>query len=187
MDALLLSFFLCLIIDALGNQSARAHHVLRRHGHSAASKAGIGLALALHAGLAAAAGFYIATLITPEARSLFFALTLAMAALSLFVSPKQQAPIDERGGAFAAGLAHTLIAGVGGSAQFVIAGIAAARADPWMAGLGGWLGSFAACLFVSGMLAEYHNMTRVKAARISSAILLLIIAFFIAMSALRLV
>ena len=93
MDALLLSLFLCLIIDGLGGQSLHAHHLLHHHGYSGASKAGIALALALYAGLAAAAGFYISTLITPEARSLFFALALepepgSLDAFSAFWQPQ---------------------------------------------------------------------------------------------------
>ncbi|MCB2014886.1 MAG: hypothetical protein R3E11_12220 [Sphingobium sp.] len=189
MDALLLSLFLCLIIDGLGGQSLHAHHLLHHHGYSGASKAGIALALALYAGLAAAAGFYISTLITPEARSLFFALALGLSAAGLLIPPKAATSTEDSpsGGGFVASMVAMLFGGIGGNAQFVIAGIAAARADPWMAGLGGWLGSIAACLVLGGMLAGHRDMIGVKAARISGAIFLLAVAFFAAMAALRLV
>jgi Ca2+/H+ antiporter, TMEM165/GDT1 family len=188
MDALLLSLMLCLVVGSAGKTPIVVAALYRRYGNSSALAAGVALGLGTSTAVAAIAGAFIAERLTPEARSLFFALSLASAALGLLFGATRIDRLNGwRLGPFFTGAIGLFILGFGGeSAPFLIAGVAALRADPWMAGTGGWFGGMIACLLLPRIVNMDEGMMRKKFSRISVALILMALAFAAAMSALRL-
>lgn len=186
MDALLLAFFLSCIAESGGKQPELFRVLHARYRGGIAVLAGAILALAVNAGIAAWAGGMIGAMLTPEARTLFLALALAAAGIGLFLAGRPPDPLERwRAGPFLTSLGGLFILGFGESGSFLVAGIAASRADPWMAGAGGFLGGLAACLGPLAAGAAMPDRAR-KIIRSGAAVILLLIAFAIATSALRL-
>ncbi|MBP6031655.1 MAG: hypothetical protein KA533_09530 [Sphingobium sp.] len=141
MDALLLSLILC----ALAEAGRRANP------QSRLDAAPLILACAANALLAAVAGAWIMPMLTPEARTLFLAVALAIAGLSLVFAalrPGKQgvahAAQHSSGMPLFSSFVRHLIRGMNGSAPLLIAACTVSYVDPWMAGIGGALGCIAA-------------------------------------------
>jgi Ca2+/H+ antiporter, TMEM165/GDT1 family len=187
MDALLLSFLLCLIAESGGRAPLLARALYQRYEDSPGVTAGATLGLGASAVIAAVAGGMIGARLTPEARTLFFACALGAAGVGLlFVRRRIDRPVGGKPGAFFTSALSLFILDLGESAPFLIAGIAASRADPWMAGAGGWLGGMTACLLLARITKTGPSLTGVNALRIGAGIMLLLSGFIVAMSALRL-
>ncbi|MGD9810626.1 MAG: hypothetical protein AB7U35_04715 [Sphingobium sp.] len=184
MDALLLSFLLCLLTETGGRLPLLARHLRDRHGSAPGVAGGVAISIGLGAILAAWAGSLLAVRLTPEARDLLFALALGASGIFLLLRETASAgPDKRRGGAILSSFASTIFPAMGGSAPILIAGIAAARSDPWMAGAGGWAGSMTAVLLaLSGTPIELRGAFP----RIAAAMLLLLAALFAAVRAMGL-
>lgn len=185
MDALLIALLLCGIAEAGGPLPGRFAVLRGRYGEGSAVFLGMMAGLAANAALSGVAGGLLAPMLTPEARRLFFALALCIAGFPLLLKSRLITAGEGKGvPPFPAVAAMIFIFALGEGPQFLIAGISADRADPWMAGIGGWLGSVAACLAPSSTGCRAGMQARLW--RIAAAILFLVLGFFLAMDALRL-
>lgn len=187
MDALLIAFFLNLLAEAGGRVPSVYRALLGRYRATALVVTGMVAALAANAAAGAVAGGMIAGMLTPEARSLFQALTLAGAGIGLLWTGRGTDDLSgwRLGPLLTAALGLALL-GFGEGPAFLTAGVAAARADPWMAGIGGAAGGIAACLLIAAA-GDALPRRAIAAFRKGVGILFLIAAFPIAMTALRLV
>ena len=184
MDALLIALLLS-VITVAGGRSPLLMEILReRFGGSAAVMAGMLCATAVSAVISAWVGALLASLLTPEARSLLLGLAIGAGGLFLLFRPSRPMRLGRIGGCplLAASLGFLLIC-LGESAQFIIAAVAAARADPWMAGLGGWIGCAVASLAIPPSVISSPIQ---RAVRTVASIPLMLIGLFTAMGALRL-
>lgn len=187
MDALLLSLILCALAEGTGTSARRYARLRLLYGQAGAAAVSAGLAAAciVNALIAALAGHWIAPMLTPEARALFLAAALAISGGTMVLgSRSKKAPggsAEERM-AFASAAATLFIVCLSGSAPLLIAAIAVSFADPWMAGIGGAVGCVAGC--VAGAMIARETGQRL--AGIGFGSLLLIGAFAVAMTALRL-
>jgi len=187
MDALLIAFFLNLLAEAGGRVPPVYRALLDRYRAAGLVAAGMIAALAANAAAGALAGSLIATTLTPEARSLFQALTLAGAGIGLLWTGRGTTDLSGwRAGPLLTAMAGLFLLGFGEGPAFLTAGVAASRADPWMAGIGGAVGGVAACLLVTAA-GDALPRRAFAALRTAVGILFLLCAFPIAMAALRLV
>lgn len=187
MDAVMAALVAAAIVQA-GDRPAWLAAILSSRFRASAGVATAGvIALAINAGLAAAAGAYLSPMLTPEAKALLLALALAFAGGGAMWPMKRPDALDGwRVGAFATGLFGLLILDFGGSAQFVTAAIAARSAHPVLAGVGAAIGS--AIVIVAAALAGEDGWARypVKPVRWVTGTLLLVVAAVMAIGALRL-
>lgn len=184
MDALLLSLILCLSTEVDG---ALAHHFSRFSlSRPAAALVSLAVTVIIMAVLSAFGGLWLRTMLTPEARGLLLAFALAMAGGTLLLRAARPAPPDTaRNDQPLITLAKLLMAGMGSSAPLLIAAIASRYADPWMAGIGGGLGCVAACVLARAIQPFYR--TPMRFFHYAAGGMMLIAAFLVAVSALRLV
>lgn len=192
MDAFLLALFLSMILASGGKGPLVVQALRARYDNETAVSSAVLIGLAANVTLSIVAGAFIARMLTPEARSFFFAVALGAggAGLLFAAKPPNIGAKDGQSGGTAAFLSsgftiftHSL----GDGAQFLIAGLAASRAVPGLAGAGGWIGCVLACLFLPPLLRGAMSLTLVKALRIGAAIVLMLFAFFVAMNAMRLI
>lgn len=180
MDALLLSLILCAMVEADGASA-------RLYVRVPAGSAGLAVLFPIVcfiAAVSALAGASLAPMLTPEARHIFLAAALAIAGGSLFFV--RSAGKEEKPETWSLGsTTHLLIAGLSDSAPLLIAGIAVAFADPWLAGIGGALGWTSGCIIGREALPRMRPAARLAAFGVGA--LLLGTAFILAMQALRLV
>ncbi|MPT48637.1 MAG: hypothetical protein E2598_09500 [Sphingobium sp.] len=191
MDALMLALLLCLFVESGGKMSIlyRALHHLydtppNRQGM--AISLGMIIAVAAHAAIAACAGYFIAQMLTPEARWLFLALALASSGASLLWSKKSPfLPEKRRASPLFSSALILFLRGLGENGPFLIIGVATATAWPAFAGIGGAMGSIAACFLMRGVgPALSPQTTRIIRAIIGCG--LLVAALFISAQAMGL-
>ncbi|OYW87238.1 MAG: hypothetical protein B7Z20_05575 [Sphingobium sp. 32-64-5] len=189
MDALLIAFFLNLVAEAGGRTPILYRTLRRRYAGSALVLPGMLIALTANAAIGAFAGSKIAPMLTPEARSLFFAVTLAGGAIGLlWINRGLDNLAGWRIGAFPTALLGLFILGFGDGPAFLTAGVATIRAHPALAAIGGALGGITAVLMMEAVGAGAGGLDRwMKPLRIGAAILFLLIACIVALPALRLV
>jgi len=192
MDAFLLALFLSLILASGGKGPLIVQALRARYSNEAAITSAVLIGLAANVTLSIVAGAFIARMLTPEARSLFFAVALGAGGAGLLFTAKPPSMADKGAQSSSAAAFFTsgfriFIHSLGDGAQFMIVGLAASRAVPGLAGAGGWIGCVVACLFLPPLLRGAISLTLVKALRIGVAILLMLFAFFVAMNALRLI
>lgn len=181
MDALLLSLLLCLLLSLESRLSA----LLPAGRGRAFSRLLLLAGMALAAAAWAMAGAALTPVMTPEARRLFLALALAIESMLLLAGGigRRRTREPNRGALLIDGLAD--IASGGGA--FLIVAIAAAFADPWMAGLGGWIGR-ATALMMAPQLALLNGWRHaLRTLQLVGGSLGIIAGLFLAMSALRFV
>ena len=188
MDALLLSLMLCMLVE-LRSGAARLYAGLPA-GREGALQAMPPLVALPVASLSAIAGAALAPGLTPEARHIFLAAALAVSGGSLFFVKAQEAAIapegETRGRAVRCGLALRFpVAALSGNAPFLIAAIALAYADPWLAGIGGGLG-MALAWFAARQTGAGAAPT-LRLVLYGAGSLMLGVGFVVAMSALRLI
>jgi len=191
MDAFLLALFLSLILASGGKGPLVVQALRARFDNEAAIFSAVLIALAANVTLSLVGGAFIARMLTPEARNLFFAMALGAGGAGLLITarpfsiPAHKPRGSKLGAFFLSGFAifrHSL----GDGAQFLIAGLAASRAIPGLAGAGGWIGCVLACLFLPALFQGTLPLTLIKALRIGAAIVLMLFGFVVAMHALRL-
>lgn len=190
MDALLLSLILCALVEGAGNTTRRYAGLCARYGPRgfAAVTAGMTLACAANALIAALAGLWIAPMLTPEARGLFLGAALAMAGAGLIAgaaraADRRDAENDTARAPLVVATTSLFIVGISGSAPLLIAALATYFADPWMAGIGGALGSIGGCM--AGHRMGHASWMRI--AYMGMGCVYLLCAFGMAMSGLRLI
>lgn len=181
MDALLLALLLCLFLSLGSRLGAFLGSGKRRAPNYVALLIGLAIAAALWA----MAGAALTVTMTPEARHLFLALALAVESAVLFAGGVRGAPAKSpnRGVRLIDGLADI----VSGGGAFLIVAIAVAFADPWMAGLGGWIGRAIALGIVPQLMASRNWPLAFRTLQLVGGSFGIIAGFFMAMSALQFV
>ena len=185
MDALLFAFICCLLIEAGGRMQLLAlAFATRWPRHFSAIFWGIALAAIANAAISGAAGAYIAPLLTANARSLFLALALASASLSLFARIKAPDPLTGwRIGPFLTALLGMFILGFADSSQFMVLAFTVRTADPVLAAAGGAAGVILACLPVLVFRTGFFTAMPLRAIRFGAGTLFLISGALLALSA----
>lgn len=140
MDALLPAFVAALLAE-FGDKSQLLVLALAAHfGRTRSVLAGVAIAAAANAALAAFAGNLLASLMTPEARGLLLALALVFAGAGALLPVRAPDVARWRIGAFASSFLAFLILAFGDKTQFVTAAIAARTASPILAACGATAG-----------------------------------------------
>lgn len=194
MTALFLALILCLLAD-FGGRSPRSFALLRqRTAMPLAVTLAMVLATGANAGIAAFIGYWMTPGLTPEARALIFALaSFWVGGGLLFGGGKKDSapdgkPLSGGGiGAFLVALSGLFVVGLSEGAVLLVAGVALARANPVLAGVGGWLGMAGAAMLVALLAENGMDYSRVRAARMVPGMLFVLIGFVVAVGALRLV
>ena len=146
------------------------------------------LALAAASAIAAVGGALVAPTLTPNARTLFFAVALALQGGGALVAAKPPERLDRwRLGAFATPLLGLFILAFGDGLQFVVAALAARDVAPWQAAIGATIGSLA--ILVPAALMGESDWLRLPlvAIRRIAGVLFLVVGIVLALGALRLV
>lgn len=182
MAALLLSLILCLSIEA--DSALARHYAAFSIARSGVALAALAVTAIIVSAFAAFGGGVIRPMLTPEARGLFLAVAMAMAGGALFFRPTLLAREDADEVSAVITFVRLFIAGAGSAAPLLIAAIACRFADPWFAGIGGGLGCVAGCVVGRVMLPDYPKPVRFF--RYAAGGVMLLAAFLMAMSALRL-
>ncbi|MBB6124946.1 TMEM165/GDT1 family protein [Sphingobium subterraneum] len=147
MDTLLLTLLACLWGETGDRSQMLTAAFARRWPGRLTVILGLVVAAAANAALSAWAGSFIATSIGVGARGLFLALALLAASVAMLMPVKTpDLLVRWRVGAFGTSALGLFILGFGESAQFLIAGMATARAEPSWAAVGGATGVILACL-----------------------------------------
>lgn len=147
MDTLLLTLLVCLWGETGDRSQMLTAAFARRWPGRITVILGLMVAAGANAALSAWAGGYIATSIGVGARGLFLGVALLAASVAMLWPVKTpDLLVRWRLGAFGTSAIGLFILGFGESAQFLIAGMATARAEPVWAGLGGAAGVILACL-----------------------------------------
>jgi Ca2+/H+ antiporter, TMEM165/GDT1 family len=136
-------------------------------------------------GLAAAAGFYISTLIAFDARTLLFGLALLFAGLPMILQPKQPPALPENAPAISL-TRHFTTAQFGDAAQFLVFAVAARLGTPVLSVIGALAGVLTACLIPMMLGRSWIRGGTLTAARRIAATLLSGFGFWVVVSALRL-
>jgi putative Ca2+/H+ antiporter (TMEM165/GDT1 family) len=187
LDALLLSF----IAAALGQWGDKTQWLIAnlaaRYGRPKAVLAGAAVALIANAAIAGFAGRLVHGTITPRAISLFVALALAFAAIDGLVGRRPKAMAEGwRTGPVASSLVCVFLIGFADKGQFVTLALSAQFDAPLLAAAGGAAGMIASSIPAAYLGERFERVAPVKAVRIGVALLFLVAAFVLAVSALRL-
>lgn len=187
MDALFLSF----IAAALGQWGDKTQWLIAglaaRYRRPRTVLAGAAIAAIANALIAGLAGRLIHATITPRAISLFVALALALSAVDGLVGRKPK-PVAEswRTGPFATSLACVFLIGFADKGQFVTLALSAQYNAPLLVAAGAAAGMIVSSAPAAFLGESFERVVPVRAIRIGVALLFLIIAFVMAVSALRL-
>lgn len=142
-SALFLAFLACALVTIAGRDQLRVARLSHRLGPGPGLFAAIWASALLASGVAAWAAGLIAPLLFADAKLVFAALALGLAAAELLVLKAGRAPKEPTRSAGAIFLvlavSQTLDA-----ARFIVLALAVATAEPWAAAIGGALGSGAA-------------------------------------------
>lgn len=149
--------------------------------------AGIALAAIANAALSAFAGAVIAPMLTRWAATLLLALALGFAGVACFMRSPVPLAANWRMGAFVSSFLAFLLAEFGDKTQFLTVAIAARTGMPALAGAGAAAGviAMAAVAVIGGQAAR--ERIPFTALRRAAGALFLILCFFAAISALRLI
>ena len=188
MDALL-SAFVAACLGEWGDKTQLLLVVLAtRYARPLPLLAGVAVAAFIHALIAAVGGFIVHDFVTLRALSLLVALAMLFAGIAGLMTRKTPRILTgARQGAFVAAFLCCFVAEFGDKTQFLTFSIAARFDALLLAALGATAGVLAASI-PAALLGE--TMTRalpLRAIRLGAAILFLLIAFIVAVNALRLV
>ena len=187
MDALLTSF----IAAAFGLWGDKIQWLIAglsaRYRRPRAVLAGAALAFVASSLIAGFAGQLIHGTITPRAISLFVALALAFAAVDGLIG-KRPKPMAEgwRTGPLAAALFCVFLIGFADKGQFVTLALSAQYDAPLLAAAGGAAGMIVSAIPAAYLGDRFERVVPVKPIRIAVALLFLVVAFVLAVNALRL-
>jgi putative Ca2+/H+ antiporter (TMEM165/GDT1 family) len=181
MDALLTALLGCFLAEIGDKNQLLVLALAARFGRDGAMIAGIFIAAAANAAIAAAAGAFLAPMLGSDARLLFLALALLFLGIGLLWPVKPPDPlVGWPTGPLLTSALGLFILGFGDGSQFLILGIATRTADPILAGIGGAL--VPAVLLRERLL----RVVPVRAIRYGGAAVTLILAAALAISALQL-
>jgi len=187
MDALLLSLLLCAWTEIFGKQPLLFGALQSRFAGAWQTRLGLVAAIGANAAVAAWAAGLLNPALTPEARRLLLALALLFAAVTIWWRLRKPDLLEGWSlGPFATACLGLFILGFGESWTFLIVGIAVAFADPWMAAVGGALGTMAACALMPVLPETSVSQIRGPLSRQVTGALYGVTAFSIAMASLRL-
>ncbi|HTG37345.1 hypothetical protein [Sphingomonas sp.] len=189
MDALVPAF-IAVLLASMGDRATWLAAILAdRSGRRGQVIAGLFLAQLAVMGIAVAGALAIRDVMTPNARALLLALSLAGAGLGAAMRPR--APTDRlerwRIGAFATSVGGSFILALGERAQFVALGVATWGAMPLLAGAGGVIGAVIPAI-VAAMLGEgAWRALPVAAVSRGAGVLLVLTGVVMALGAIRLI
>jgi putative Ca2+/H+ antiporter (TMEM165/GDT1 family) len=159
-----------------------------RYGRPLPLLAGVALAAFVHALIAAVGGFIVHDFVTLRALSLLVALAMLFAGIAGLMARKTPRILTgARQGAFVAALVCCFIAEFGDKTQFLTFSIAARFDALLLAAIGATAGVLAASLPAALLGETMARALPLRAIRIGAAILFLLLAFVVAVNALRLV
>ena len=188
MDALLTALLGCFLAEIGDKNQLLVLALAARFRRNGAIIAGIAAAAAANAVIAASAGAFLAPMLGSDARLLFLALALLFLGTGLLWPVKAPDPLASwRIGPFLTSALGLFILGFGDGPQFLILGIATRTADPLLAGIGGALGVTAALVPAVLLPGRMLAVKPVRMIRLGGGALMLILAFILAVTALRLV
>lgn len=187
MDALLIALLGCLLGEIGGKNQLLVLALATRFNRNGAVIAGIVAAAAANAAISATAGAFIGPMLGSNARLLFLALSLLFLGLGLLWPVKAPDALDGwKIGAFLTTTSGLFILGFGDGPQFLILGLATRTADPALAGIGGAIGTIAACVPVVLLRDQLLAVLPIRAIRLCGGMLLLLAGAVTALSALAL-
>ncbi|ANI77809.1 MULTISPECIES: TMEM165/GDT1 family protein [Sphingobium] len=187
MDALLTALLGCFLAEIGDKNQLLVLALAARFGRDGAMIAGIFIAAAANAAIAAAAGAFLAPMLGSDARLLFLALALLFLGIGLLWPVKPPDPlVGWPTGPLLTSALGLFILGFGDGSQFLILGIATRTADPILAGIGGALGVATALVPAVLLRERLLRVVPVRAIRYGGAAVTLILAAALAISALQL-
>jgi len=187
MDALLIGLLGCLLGEMGDKGQLLVLALAKRFERNGAVIAGIACAAIATAALGAVAGHFLAPMLGSSARLLFLALALLFLAGGMMWPVK--APDSLTGwriGSFLTTAFGLFILSFGDGAQFLILGVAARTADPFLAAIGGAIGLLAAWMPVVLLREGYFQAFPLRAIRLGGAVLVFMGALAAAVAALDL-
>ena len=188
MDALLTALLGCFLAEIGDKNQLLILALATRFRQEGAIIAGIALAAAANAAIAAVAGAFLSPMLGSDARLLFLALAVLFLGIGLLWRVKSPDPLaDWPTGPFLTAALGLFILGLGNGSQFLVLGIAVRTAEPVLAGIGGMLGVTAALVPVVLLRERILHAGAVRATRLMVAMLMLIIALILIVTALQLV
>lgn len=186
MDALLTALIGCFLGEIGGKGQLLLLALANRFQRDGAVMAGLAVAAAANAAIAAFAGALIGPMLAPDARLLFLALALLFLGAGMLWPVKAPDPLTGwRLGPFLTTALGCFILGFGEGAQFLVLGMSARTLDPVMAAAGGAAGVIAASVPVI-LLRDRFLRLPIRSIRAGGAIVLLLIALVVGVSALGL-
>lgn len=187
MDALLVTFFACLLCETGGGLQMLAIALARRYARAGLLISGLVAAGIANAALAAWGGAFLASLMAPDARSLFLAIAVLMGGAGLLLPVKQPDSLDRWSvGAVPTAFLGLFILGFGNGAQFIVMGMTVQTGDPSWAAIGGALGTIVACTPVILLRDQPFSSTVIRYVRRVGGFVLLLVGALIGLSAIRL-
>jgi putative Ca2+/H+ antiporter (TMEM165/GDT1 family) len=185
MDALLLALVGCLIGEIGDKNQLLVLALATRFDRDGAVIAGVVAAAVANAALSATVGAFLGPMLSSDARLLFLALATIFMGSGLLWRVKAPDPLAGwRVGAFLTTFLGLFILGLGDGPQFLIMAIAARTGDPVLAGVGGAIGVTAAAVPVVLLRGSLLEALPVRALRLTSGLLLLLIGAGVGLSAL---
>lgn len=188
MDALLSAFLAAGLAEWGDKTQLLAAALAARYAKPLPLLGGIFLAALLHAGIAAFGGMLVHDHVTIRALSLLVGLALLFAGIAGLVARK--APdilLSARSGAFVAALVCFFVAEFGDKTQFLTFAIAARFDSPVLAAAGASAGVLAATLPALVLGEALARTLPLRAIRLGTAVLFLLLAVIVAVNAWRLV
>lgn len=187
MDALLIALLGCLLGEIGDKGQLLTLALATRFQRDGAVIAGVVAAAIANAAIGAVAGAFLAPMLGSDARLLFLALALLFLAIGMAWPVRQPDPLANwRLGPFLTSALGLFILGFGDGAQFLILGVATRTADPVLAGAGGAIGIIAATVPAVLLRDALFKGLPIRAIRLGGGLLMLLIGFAVAVSALHL-
>ena len=188
MDALLSAFIAAGLAEWGDKTQLLAAALAARYARPIPLLAGITLAAAIHAAIAAIGGLVVHDMVTIRALSLLAALALLFAGVAGLASRKTPAIlVADRYGPVLAALVCFFVAEFGDKTQFLTFSIAARFDSPSLSAIGATLGVLAASLPAVLLGDALGRTLPLRGIRLGAAILFLLLGFLIAVNALALV
>lgn len=188
MEALLTPFIAAALAEFGDKTQLLVMALAALHRRPGAVLAGVALAAAVNAGIAAAGGTLLNGMITLRAISLLVALALIFAGVGGLMPQKQPEPSGRwRTGAFLGAFGSFFVYEFGDKTQFVTAALAAQFDSLLLAAAGATAGVVLANAPAALLGPRFGHVVPLKGIRIATSILFLLAGFIVAVSALRLV
>lgn len=186
MDALLTAMIGCLLGEVGDKGQMLVLALATRFRGQGGLIAGIALAIVANVVIAAWAGAFIGPMLGSSARLLFLALAVLFLGIGMLWPVKLPDLLATWStGPFLTAALGLFILGFGDGSQFLILGIATRTGDPAMAALGGAIG-MAAALVPVVLLRERLRALPLRAIRLGSGIIMLLVGLMVGVSALGL-